>query len=179
MSDVKDISEWMQRIKVGIWDSFGMASKEVMDAWAVFIVSRMKMNRQTYPSAKPISIYQGRLARGIQGGSESYDDGIVDESAIVYERTIRVPGAALNEYGGKVPVKPSMRRAMFAKLKAMGTYNKDTVWTHKAIFDHKPFEFIKDSISEMTVDKITPAIMRHMEIELNKIPNLEVTIGRK
>ena len=179
MSDVKDISGWIKKIERGIWDSFGMASKEVMDAWVVFAVSRMKTNRQTYPSAKPISVYQGRLARGLQGGSESSDDGIVDDSDIVYERTVKVPYAAISEYGGKVPATKSMRRAMFAKLKETGRYNKDTVWTHKAVFEHKPFEFMKDSIAEMSVDKITPAIMRHIETELNKIPNLEVVIGGK
>jgi hypothetical protein len=179
MSDVKDISEWIKKIERGIWDSFGMASKEVMDAWADFIVLRMKTNKQTYPSAKPISIYQGKLARGLQGREGSIDDGLVDDSVIVYERTVRVPYAAISEYGGSVPATSSMRRAMFAKLKAMGRYNKDTVWTHKAIFEHKPFEFIKDSISEMSVEKIEKPIRRHLKIELDKIPNLEVVIGGK
>ena len=179
MSDVQEISGWMNKIKTGIWDAFGASSKEIMDAWAVFIVSRMKTNRQTYPSAKPISIFQGKLARGIQGGEGTTDDGLVDDSAIVYERTIRVPYAGISEFGGRVRATPSMRRAMFAKLKAMGRYNKDTVWTHKAIFEHKPFEFIKDSVEGMTVDKITPAIMRHVEKELNKIPNIEVLLVSK
>ena len=177
MSDVKDISEWIKKIERGIWDSFGMASKEVMDAWAVFIVSRMKTNKQTYPSAKPISIYQGNLARAIQNSSN--DTGIMENNVIVYERNVRVPYAAISEYGGTVRATPSMRRAMFAKLKASGRYNKETVNMHKAVFEHKPFEFIKDSIAEMTADKIEPAIRRNLEIELNKIPNLEVVIGNK
>ena len=181
MSDVKDISEWIKKIERGIWDSFGMASKEVMDAWAVFIVSRMRTNRQN-PSPKPISIYTGRLARALQGGGESQDDGIVDDSVVVYERTVKVPYAAISEYGGKTRANNSTRRAMFAQLKKMGTYNKNTVWTHKAFFDHRDgsgMQFVKDSISEMSIDKIKPAIMRHIETELNKIPNLEVVIGGK
>ena len=172
-----ELSEWIKKIQDGIWESFGYASKEIMDAWAVFIVSRMKINKQTYPSAKPISIYQGRLARGIQGG-EVVDNGIMEDNVIVYERAVKVPYAAISEYGGTVRATPSMRRAMFAKLKSTGRYNKDTVNMHKAVFEHKPFDFIKDSIEEMSVEKIEQPIKRHLEIELNKIPNLEVVIGK-
>jgi hypothetical protein len=137
----------------------------------------MKTNRQSYPSTKPISIVQGRLARGIQGQEGSIDNNTSTETEVSRERTIMVPGAALNEYGGSVPATPSMRRAMFAKLVRSGRYNKDTVWTHRAIFEHKPFEFVKDSIEGMTMDKISPTFLRNMEEQLSKIPNLEVTIG--
>lgn len=178
MSNVQDISGWIDKIQKGIWDSFGMASKEIMDAWAVFIVSRMRTNRMN-PSAKNISIWKGKLARGIQGGEGSTDDGIVDESAIVYERTIRVPYGAISEYGGETRATPKARRAMFATLKKLGTYNPKTTWTNRAIFVHQAFDFVKDSIPEMSMDKIKEPIRRHLEIELNKIPNLEVVIGGK
>jgi hypothetical protein len=174
---MSDISQWMGKIKDVVWDSFSMASKDIMDIWTVTMVAMMRTGKQGYPSSKPIAIAQGRLARSIQGKAEFFDDGIVDDSAIVYERTIQVPYAFISEYGGNVTASSSMRRAMFAKLKQMGRYNKDTVWTHKAVFEHKPFEFVKDSIEEMTVEKIEPSIGRHMEEQLNKIPDMEVTIG--
>lgn len=178
MSDVTEISGWVDKIQKGIWDSFGMASKEVMDAWAVFIVSRMRTNRMN-PSAKPISIWKGKLARGIQGQEGSTDDGIMEENVIVYERTLRVPYGAISEYGGTTSATPKARRAMFATLKKLGTYNPHTSWTNASKFIHPAFNFIKDSIPEMSMDRIEQPIRRHLDIELNKIPNLEVVIGNK
>ncbi len=178
MSDVQNISGWMKKIQDGIWESFGYASKEIMNAWTVFIVSRMKMNRQTYPSAKPISIYQGNLARALQGGEGSYDDGIMEDGTIVYARNIKLPHAAISEYGRTLAMTQARMRAIITVLKLTKRYDPKYKG-HKQIIEHPAFEFINDSIPEMSVDKISPAIMRHMETELNKIPNIEVVIGGK
>ncbi len=172
-----EISEWISKIQKGIWDSFALGSKDVMNAWAVFIVSRMKTG-QSYPAVKPPAIQSGRLVRAIQGGSESSDDGIVDDSTIVYERTIRVPYAWMIEEGGNVAVTSRMKSFFLWKY----SQTKEKKWKYMAFagaLKHPPLDYIKDSIMGMTVDKIEPAISRHLEIELNKIPNLEVVIGNK
>ncbi len=93
----ESISNWMNEIKEGVWTSFGTASKDIMSVWAVFIVSRMKTSKQSYPSQKPIAVLSGGLARAIQ--SSSIETGLQTESEIVYERTVNVPHGAISEYG--------------------------------------------------------------------------------
>lgn len=170
-----ELSEWISKIQKGIWDSFGMASKDIMNTWAVFMVSRMK-NGQEYKATSPPAIKSGNLARAIQDGST--DDGLMDDSAIVYERTIKVPHAWMIEEGGNVAVTERMK--MFFLWKYHLT--KEKKWKYMAFaktLNHPALDYIKDSIMGMTADKIEPAISRHLEVELNKIPNLEVVIGNK
>lgn len=177
MSDIRDISEWMRKIKTAVWDGLSKSSKDIMNVWAVTIVSRMKTG-QGYPSTKPIAIAKGRLARAIQGVSDSSDDGIVDDSAIVYERTIRVPYADISERGGEVPVSTRMKAFFLWKY----SQTKEKKWKYMAFaktLKHKPFEYVLDSFRDMSVSKITPAIMRHVESEVKKIQGLEVIIGKR
>ncbi len=175
MSNVQDISGWIDKIKQGVWTAFGSSSKDIMNTWAVFIVSRMKSG-QDYPAIKPPAIKSGKLARAIQDGST--DDGIMEDDVIVYERTIKVPYAWMIEEGGSVPVTPRMKSFFLWKY----SQTKEKKWKYMAFagtLRHPALDYIKDSILGMTVDKIEPAISRHLEAELNKIPNLEVIIGNK
>lgn len=176
MSDVKEISSWISLIQEAIWNGLWYSSKEVMDAWSVFIVSRMRTNRQN-PSPKPISIWEGRLAKAIQGGQESSDNGEQGDTIISYERTIKVPYGAISEYGGKTKATPSARKAMFATLKKLGTYDPKKSWTNREYFEHPAFEFVNSSISEISMDTIQEPIMRNLEKTFNQIPDIEVVIG--
>ena len=170
--------EWTDKIEHGLWNAFNASSEDVMNIWAAFIVSRMKSAKQSYPSEKPISIGQGNLVRAIQGKQNFQDMFSQDESKSIYERTINLPYANLSEEGGNVPATEPMRRAMFAKLKSTGRYlNDETLWTHKAIFEHKPFHFINDSINEVDVNMFERTFREHIENELGKIDDLEVKIG--
>lgn len=174
---MSDIQNWVNRIKDGIWTGLGASAKDIMQVWAVLMVSGMKQG-QTYPSTKPIGIVSGRLARAIQGQAEYSDDGIQDDDVIIYERTIRVPYANISEHGGKVNVSPRMKSYFLWRY----SQTKERKWAYmafsKSLF-HKPFEFVKDSITNMDVNKIEQPVKRHVLEQLSKIENLEVVIGNK
>lgn len=174
---MSEIQEWMNKIRQGIWTGLGASAKDIMQVWAVFMVSGMKQG-QSYPSTKPIGIVSGRLARAIQGQADYTDDGVQDDDVIVYERTIRVPYASISEHGGQVTVNPRMKSYFLWKY----SQTKERKWAYMAFsktLNHKPFEFVKDSIQGMDANKIEPAVQRHVTEQLNKIPNLEVIIGNK
>uniref|UniRef100_A0A6M3IY43 Uncharacterized protein n=1 Tax=viral metagenome TaxID=1070528 RepID=A0A6M3IY43_9ZZZZ len=174
---MSDIQEWIKKIERGIWDGLASSSKDVMDVWAVFMVSRMKSD-QGYKATAPPSIKSGRLARAIQGMADSSDGGVVDDNAIVYERTLKIPYAWMLEKGGNINVTDRMKKMFLWKY----SQTKEKKWAYMAFaktLNHPALNYIQDSITGMSVEKIEAPIRRHLETELNKIPNLEVTIGVK
>ena len=178
---MSDIQEWIKKIERGVWDGLGESSSDIMRVWAVKMVAMMK-SYSGYPSKPPISILSGRLARAIQGGEESSDSFNKSETSMIYERIINVPYGAISEYGKDVKATDAMRRAMFAKLKELNQYKKDFARIGKGakgFFEHKAYNFVKNSIEAITTEMIEPSVREHLETELNKIPNLEVTIGIK
>lgn len=179
---MSDVAKWMNDIREGIWTAFGKSSKDVMNVWTSRMVSNMKSGGNSYPSTLPIGRNSGDLSDALQGKALSADEYSSPQDQIMYERRVLVPYAGISEYGGQVNATPQSRKAMFAKLKRMGKYVREEANIGQGMkikFDHKAFKFVESSINEFSASELEQAVTPHILNELNKIPNLEITIGNK
>jgi len=180
MSD--DVTKWMSDIREGVWTAFKSSSKDVMSVWTSMMVANMKSGGNSYPSTLPISIGEGDLSQALLGNRLSVDEFSSPADEIMYQRRVLVPYAGVSEYGGQTNATPQSRKAMFAKLKKMGKYVREEANIGRGMkirFDHKAFKFVEKANEEISANQLEEAIMPHVINELNKIPNIEVTIGNK
>ncbi len=179
---MSDVTKWVNDIREGIWTAFGKSGKDVMNVWTSMMVSNMRTGGNSYPSTLPIGRNSGDLADALQGKSLSVDEFSSPQDQIMYERRVLVSYADISERGGFVNQTPQSRKAMFAKLKKMNKYVREEANIGRGMkikFDHKAFKFVENSINEFSAKELQEAVMPHVLNELNKIPNIEITIGNK
>jgi hypothetical protein len=174
MSNVQDISGWMDKIQRATWESFGYSCKGIMNTWAYNIAMRMQLAKRGYPSTEPLRMNTGNLGRAFMDGT---DDGIMEDSAIVYTRTINSPYAAISEYGKSLALTRARIAAIMINVKKLGRYNP-AMRGHKTTIDHPAFKYVESSVKEFDINKIAPIVKHFLEVELSKIPNLEVVSGK-
>lgn len=177
MSD--DITKWMDDIREGTWTAFGKSSKDIMDTWGFIMATSLRTGGSAYPVSK-LGQRSGRLGDALMGIKDSEDDGRQEDNVIVYQRTIKVPYADISDKGGDVKITERMRGYLLAQY--MDTKDKKYAYmafSKDGMLHHKAFNYAQEATNKIDSSIIAEKVMPHVINELNKIPNLEVTIGNK
>lgn len=175
---MSEISDWMGKIREGIWTGFGKSAKDVMKSWTSEMVFNMKSGQsQNYPAREPLGIFTGKLSNALLGNANSFDDGLQDENKIVYERTVQVPYADISDKGGTVQVTPKMKAFLIHKY----YQTKEKKYLYMAFAGalyHYKFDYVQDAVKRIDGQGVlNERIMPHVLNELSKIQNIEVVIG--
>lgn len=174
---MSEISNWMDNIKEAVWTAFGESSSEVMNSWTASMVLRMKSGNSVWP-VEQIGIKTGKLSNALQGGDFSSDEFIKNENQIVRGRTVTLPYANISNEGGTVVITERMKAYLLAKA----AETKERKYRYMAfakggVLKHKKFDFVKIAVDDYSVEQLSADVMPYVVSELNKVPNIEVTVG--
>lgn len=154
--------KYIDNAKEWIWTALGRSAHDIMEQVGVIAVAKYMVHGSGLPQEK-LTIRTGALAKAVQ--DFNYNNSFENDSLnnITVERSVNSKYAAIHEYGGKIPLSEIARRAMFARLRASGQYNRDKARIgqgKKAFADMPPRPYIRPTIEVIDWIKIVKKNIR-------------------